>query len=256
MGKVIAITNQKGGVGKTTTSVNLAAALSIKGKKVLLIDLDPQGNASTGLGIDRDKVDHCMQSVLVDDVKLKDILLKGNSDNIYVAPATINLAGADILLMEKEQKEQILKEKIKPVKKQFDYIIIDCPPSLGLLNQSALTAADSVLIPVQAQHYALEGIKQLFSVIQIVQRLHNKKLNIEGILITMFDVRTNLSQEVKDVVDQTFKERAYKTTIPQNTKLAEAPIYGKSIFEYDASSKGAKAYLSLAEEVIANGDEK
>jgi chromosome partitioning protein len=254
MTRIIAVTNQKGGVGKTTTSVNLAAALGLNNKNVLLIDLDPQGNATSGLGIDKDAINECMQNVITDETKITDVIQRSKNDNVDVAPATINLAGADILLMDRDGKHNILKEKISGIKNNYDFIIIDCPPSLGILNQLALTAADSVLIPIQAQHYALEGIKQLFTTIQLVQRLYNKSLAIEGILLTMYDGRNNLSREVREIVVDNFKEKAYRTYIPQNIKLAEAPQFGKSIFQYDNSASGADAYRSLATEVIENGN--
>lgn len=250
MAIIIAITNQKGGVGKTTTSINLAAALALLDKRVLLVDLDPQGNSTTGFGIRHDEVQEDIFNVLVDDVPLKDIIKETSAKNVMLAPSTVQLAAADIILEDRSAKESLLKEKIESITVDFDYVIIDCPPSLGLLNKMGLTAADGVVIPVQAQHYALEGVKLLFGTIQNVQRNYNPKLTIKGLLTTMFDSRTILSEDVHNLIISTFGDRAYKTVIPQNTRLAEAPMFGKSIFDYDKSSKGAIAYLELAKEVV------
>lgn len=251
MGKIIAVANQKGGVGKTTTSVNLAAGLAYLGKKVLLIDFDPQGNATQGIGAARSTFKLSAYDLLLSDKKASDVILILQQPPLSLVPSTIDLAGADLEMVEyKQGKERLLKNKIDPIKENYDFIIIDCPPSLGLLNTNALTAADSVIIPVQCEYYALEGLTQLLSTIRLVQRLFNPQLIIEGVLLTMYDVRTRLSIEVSQEVRKYFKERVYKSTVPRNIKLSEAPSRGQSIFEYDVRSEGAKAYASLAKEVL------
>ncbi|MBS3987406.1 MAG: AAA family ATPase [Erysipelotrichaceae bacterium] len=251
MGKVIAVANQKGGVGKTTTSVNLAAGLAYLGKKVLLIDFDPQGNATQGIGASRSSFKLSAYDLLLSDKKASDVILSIHQPPLSLVPSTIDLAGADLEMVEyKQGKEKLLKNKIDPIKDHYDYVIIDCPPSLGLLNTNALTAADSVIIPVQCEYYALEGLTQLLSTIRLVQRLFNPHLIIEGVLLTMYDIRTRLSVEVSQEVRKYFKERVYKSTIPRNVKLSEAPSRGQSIFEYDVRSEGAKAYAALAKEVL------
>jgi chromosome partitioning protein len=251
MGKVIAVANQKGGVGKTTTSVNLAAGLAYLGKKVLLIDFDPQGNATQGIGASRSSFKLSAYDLLLSDKKASDVVISIQQPPLSLVPSTIDLAGADLEMVEyKQGKERLLKNKIDPIKDSYDYIIIDCPPSLGLLNTNALTAADSVIIPVQCEYYALEGLTQLLSTIRLVQRLFNPHLIIEGVLLTMYDMRTRLSIEVSQEVRKYFKERVYKSTIPRNVKLSEAPSRGQSIFEYDVRSEGAKAYAALAKEVL------
>ena len=251
MGKVIAVANQKGGVGKTTTSVNLAAGLAYLGKKVLLIDFDPQGNTTQGIGASRSMFKLSAYDLLLSDKKAEDVIISVQQPPLSLVPSTIDLAGADLEMVEyKQGKERLLKNKIDPIKGQYDYVIIDCPPSLGLLNTNALTAADSVIIPVQCEYYALEGLTQLLSTIRLVQRLFNPQLIIEGVLLTMYDMRTRLSVEVSQEVRKYFKERVYKSTIPRNVKLSEAPSRGQSIFEYDVRSEGAKAYAALAKEVL------
>lgn len=250
MGKIIAIANQKGGVGKTTTSINLAAGLAYLGEKVLLIDLDPQGNASQGVGASKVDIKHTTYDLILSEKEVDEVALKLSTPPIDLVPATIDLAGADLEMVEfKMGRERLLKNKLMKVKDQYDYILIDCPPSLGLLNTNALTAADSVIIPVQCEYYALEGLTQLLSTIRLVQKLFNPDLKIEGVVLTMFDVRTRLSVEVQQEVRRYFKERVYKSNIPRNIKLSEAPSRGNSIFEYDLKSEGAKAYAALAKEV-------
>lgn len=250
MGKIIAITNQKGGVGKTTTSVNLSACLAEAGKKVLLLDLDPQGNASSGVGIDKDSLDTCVYDVLIDEVPLTDIIASTMIKKLKVAPATIQLAGAEVKLVSMDKRESRLKRALKQVKKEYDFIIIDCPPSLGLLTLNALVAADSVLIPIQSEFYALEGVSQLIKTIELVQENMNTSLHIEGVLLTMYDGRTNLSIQVGEEVKKFFGTKVYKTIIPRNVRLSEAPSYGEPIIIYDPRSKGAAVYTSLAKEVI------
>lgn len=251
MGKIIAIANQKGGVGKTTTSINLSAGLAYLGKKVLLVDFDPQGNATQGVGASRQSFTKSVYDVLMNDVEVHEALKKLSIPPLHILPATIDLAGADLEMVEyKYGREKLLKNKLSAVREDYDYIIIDCPPSLGLLNTNALTAADSVMIPVQCEYYALEGVTQLLLTIRLVQQLFNPDLMIEGVLLTMYDARTKLSVEVQQEVRQHFKDRVYHHYIPRNVKLSESPSRGKSIFEYDVRCEGAKAYAGLANEVV------
>ncbi len=252
MGKVIAVANQKGGVGKTTSSINIAAGLSYLNKKVLLIDLDPQGNATQGVGASRESFKKTTYDFLLGSSEPHSIIKTIKLPPLDLIPATIDLAGADLEMAEfKVGREKYLQKRLDLIKDDYDYVIIDCPPSLGLLNTNALTAADSVIIPVQCEYYALEGLTQLLSTIRLVQRLFNPELKIEGVLLTMFDSRTKLSVEVQQEVRKYFKERVYKSYIPRNVKLSEAPSRGQSIFEYDVRSEGAKAYASLAKEIIS-----
>jgi chromosome partitioning protein len=251
MGKIIAVANQKGGVGKTTTSINLAAGLAYLGKKVLLVDFDPQGNTTQGVGASRDSIVKSAYDLILTDSSASQVIKHIKQPPLDLVPATIDLAGADLEMVEfKVGRERLLKNKLEPIRANYDFIIIDCPPSLGLLNTNALTAADSVIIPVQCEYYALEGLTQLLSTIRLVQKLFNDKLLIEGVLLTMFDSRTRLSVEIQQEVRKYFKERVYRSFIPRNVKLSEAPSRGQSIFEYDVRSEGAKAYASLAKEVL------
>ena len=257
MARIIAIANQKGGVGKTTTSINLAAGLDYLNKRVLLVDFDPQGNATQGVGYRVGLRDLTVYDAILSDADMADCLKSLSKPPLDLLPANINLAGADLELAKiEENREQLLKDALAPIRDDYDYIIIDCPPSLGLLNTNALTAADSVLIPVQSEYYALEGITQLLQTIRLVQKLFNPNLKIEGVLLTMYDARTNLSAEVGQEIRKHFKEKAYKTYIPRNIKLSEAPSVGQSIYDYAISSEGAKAYVALTREVIANSMEE
>lgn len=250
MGRVIAIANQKGGVAKTTTAVNLGACLAQLGKRVLLIDNDPQGNASSGLGVNRMETERCIYDVLINGMPLDSIIISTELDNLDLVPATIQLAGAEIELVAAISREGKLKKAIEPVIDDYDYILLDCPPSLGLLTLNALTAAHSVLIPIQCEYYALEGLSQLMNTIQLVQKHLNSNLAIEGVLCTMFDARTNLSIQVVEEVKTHFKDKVMRTIIPRNVRLSEAPSHGKPIITYDPRSKGAQVYMDLAKEVI------
>ncbi|TYR80300.1 ParA family protein [Priestia megaterium] len=254
MGKIVAVANQKGGVGKTTTAVNLGACLAEHGKKVLLVDSDPQGNATSGVGIEKADVDDCVYNVIVEDMEAKKVICPTSVGNLFIIPATIQLAGAEIELVSTISREVRLKRALETVKDQFDYVIIDCPPSLGLLTLNALTAADSVLIPVQCEYYALEGLSQLLNTVRLVQKHLNNQLRIEGVLLTMLDARTNLGLQVTEEVKKYFQDRVYQTIIPRNVRLSEAPSHGEPIILYDARSRGAAVYMELAKEVIYNGE--
>lgn len=253
MGKVIAVANQKGGVGKTTTSINLSSSLAKKGRKVLLIDTDPQGNATSGLGISKD-IEYSVYDVIVNETGMDKVIQNTNIKNLQICPSTINLAGAEVELVSMISREQRLKEKLDLVKDNYDYVIIDCPPSLGLITLNTFTAADSVLIPIQCEFYALEGLGQLMNTINLVKKHLNKDLKVEGALLTMYDMRTNLSNQVVKEVSKYFGDNVYKTVIPRNVKLSEAPSYGMSITEYDSRSKGAKSYEKLAKEFLKSNE--
>ncbi|NNG67153.1 AAA family ATPase [Caldanaerobacter subterraneus] len=250
MGKVIAVANQKGGVGKTTTVVNLGYALAVKGKKVLCIDIDPQSNMTSGFGVNPASLDHTTYTVLIDEEEIENAILKLEQYGLDIVASSIQLAGAEIELVPMISREYRLKKAIESVKEKYDYILIDCPPSLGLLTINALTAADSVIVPIQCEYYALEGLTQLMNTINLVKKSLNPSLEIEGVVLTMFNARTNLSIQVVDEVKKFFKEKVYRTIIPRNIRLGEAPSYGKPISLYDPTSKGAEAYEDLAEEVI------
>ena len=253
MGKIIAVANQKGGVGKTTTAVNLSTILAKKGKKVMLIDADPQGNASSGLGIEKD-VGYSLYDVLINDIDIEKTLQDTCVKTLKVCPSNVNLAGAEVELVSEMSREQRLKEKLEIIKDEYDFIIIDCPPSLGLITLNSFTAANSVLIPVQCEYYALEGLGQLINTINLVKKHLNKGLEIEGALLTMYDIRTNLSNQVVREVKKYFEDKVYKTVIPRNIRLSEAPSYGMPITLYDARSKGAKSYEKFAKEFLKEND--
>ena len=252
MVKVIAIANQKGGVGKTTTAVNLAACLATLDRKVLMIDSDPQGNGTSGFGFDRRDLKKCIYDVIIAQTPMQEIILHTKYKNLDVLPAKIELAGAEIELVTLMNREGRLKTALERIKHNYDYVIIDCPPSLGLLTVNALTAASSVLIPIQCEFYALEGVTMLMNTIQLVQRNLNPALKLEGIVMTMFDSRTNLSQDVVGEVQKYFKSKVYKTIVPRNVRLSEAPSHGEPVIYYDNKSKGAQVYMELAREVIDN----
>ncbi len=256
MGKAIAIFNQKGGVGKTTTNINLAACLAMKGKKILILDIDPQGNTTSGVGVSKRALDRTTYEVLIGEdaagvpVEPEEAILPTNTPGLYIMPASVQLAGAEIELIQLEGREKRLKKALDKVRDEYDYIFIDCPPSLGLLTINSLTAVDSVLIPIQCEFYALEGVSQLISTIELVRRSLNPGLSIQGVILSMFDGRTNLSIQVVEEVKKYFKSKVYATVIPRNIRLAEAPGYGMPITEYDPRSKGARAYMDFADEFL------
>ena len=255
MGKILSVANQKGGVGKTTTTVNLSAGLACRGKKVLIIDADPQGNATSAVGVDKE-CELSTYDVLVNEVDIKDVIQPTIVKKLYVCPSNINLAGAEVQLVSMVSRELRLKEQLDKVKDEFDYILIDCPPSLGLITLNAFTASDSVLIPVQCEYYALEGLGQLLNTIELVKKRMNKSLRVEGALLTMYDARTNLSNQVVKEVKNYFGDRVYKNVIPRNVKLSEAPSYGLPITLYDARSKGAKSYDKFVKEFLKANEEE
>ena len=252
MSKVIAIANQKGGVGKTTTAVNLAAGLASMGKKVLIIDVDPQGNTTSGLGIDKRRCEKTVYDCLINGESMEEVIVSTAYENLFVCPSNIDLSGAEIDLISVMGRENQLKNSIKPIKDEYDYIFIDTPPSLGLITINTLTAADSVLIPIQCEYYALEGVSQLTNTIRRVKEALNPNITIEGVLLTMYDSRTNLSIQVVDEVKKFFPDKVYKTIIPRNVRLSEAPGFGQPILHYDKGSKGAEGYLSLARELMGD----
>lgn len=250
MAKVIAIANQKGGVGKTTTAVNLSSCLAFKGKKVAIIDIDPQGNTTSGLGVDKKNISKSIYEVLINDENIEKALIDTPVNNLKICPSNIQLVGAEVELVSVISRETRMKVSIADIREKFDFILIDCPPSLGLLTLNALTAADTILVPIQCEYYALEGLSQLMNTVKLVQRHLNPSLDVEGVVLTMFDARTNLSIQVVDDVKKYFKNKVYRTVIPRNVRLSEAPSFGLPIILYDAKSKGAECYLELAQEVI------
>ena len=252
MGRIIAIANQKGGVGKTTTSINLSACLAEKGKKVLVIDTDPQGNTTSGFGIDKNDLDNTIYELILGECTIRDCIISDVVNNVSVLPSNVNLAAAEIELIGIEKKEFILRNEVDYIKDDFDFIIIDCPPSLNMLTINSMTTADSVLVPIQCEYYALEGLSQLIHTINLVKERLNPDLTMEGVVFTMYDSRTNLSTQVVENVKQNISQKVYKTLIPRNIRLAEAPSYGKPINMYDGRSAGSEAYMQLADEVIAN----
>ncbi len=253
MGRIISIANQKGGVGKTTTAVNIGAILAKKGKKVLLIDADPQGNATSGLGLEKE-YELTLYDVLINECSVESTLQNTNIKNLKVCPSNMDLAGAEVELVSQMSREQRLKERVDEIKDQFDFIFIDCPPSLGLITLNAFTASDSVLIPVQCEYFALEGLGQLLQTINLVKKHLNKSLEVEGAVLTMYDIRTNLSNQVVKEVKRYFDDKVYKTVIPRNIRLSEAPSFGMPITLYDPKSKGARAYEKLAREILKNDE--
>ena len=252
MSKIIAVVNQKGGVGKTTTSINLSACIAAKGKKVLVIDIDPQGNTTSGYGIEKNELENTIYELILGDCSIEDCIIKEVFPNISILPSNVNLAAAEIELIGVEKKEYILKNEVDWVKDRYDFIIIDCPPSLSLLTVNAMTTADSVLVPIQCEYYALEGLSQLIHTINLVKERLNPELDMDGVVFTMYDSRTNLSAQVVENVKNHLSQKVYNTLIPRNIRLAEAPSYGKPINMYDAKSAGSESYMSLADEVIRN----
>jgi len=253
--KVIAIANQKGGVGKTTTAVNLSSCLAYKGKKVVIIDIDPQGNTTSGLGIEKKSIEKSIYDVIINDENIENALLPTAISNLYLCPSNIQLVGAEVELVSVISRETRIKAAIEEIRKKNDFILIDCPPSLGLLTLNALTASDTILVPIQCEYYALEGLSQLMNTVKLVQKHLNPALDVEGVVLTMFDARTNLSLQVVEDVKKYFKNKVYRTIIPRNVRLSEAPSFGLPIILYDPKSKGAECYMDLAQEVIDYSEE-
>lgn len=250
MGKIISLANQKGGVGKTTTSINLSAALAVKGKKVLIVDIDPQGNATSGFGIEKNDLENTVYELMLNECSVEECTISEVLPNLSVLPTNVNLAAAEIELIDADRKEYILKNELDWVKDKYDFVIIDCPPSLSMLTVNAMTCADSVLVPIQCEYYALEGLSQLIHTVNLVKTRLNPELSMEGVVFTMYDSRTNLSAEVVENVKENLEERIFQTVIPRNIRLAEAPSFGQPITSYDPKSAGAQSYLELAEELI------
>lgn len=255
MGRIIAIANQKGGVGKTTTAINLSACLAEKGQKVLAIDMDPQGNMSSGLGIDKNSVEKTIYDMIIGEAEVEEVLQRETIENLDILPANVDLSAAEIELIGVEEKEYIVRNSIQKIRDNYDYVVIDCPPSLSMLTINAMTTADSVLVPIQCEYYALEGLSQLIHTVELVKERLNPILEIEGVVFTMYDARTNLSLQVVENVKDNLQQNIYKTIIPRNIRLAEAPSYGMPINQYDAKSAGADSYMRLADEVISRGEE-